>query len=88
MRELRAVRGMQPRTSRARLGGSPGSGSKKLPLDHLQRVAEPAVDPQRGGRLEARVHHAVLAPGVVPVTVLLPGRLVQEVVERSRGGCR
>src|SRR4051812_13420301 len=59
-----------------------GPGSVQRPLDHLQSVTEPAIDPQRRRRLISRVDHAVLAPGVLPVTVLLPGGLVQQVVER------
>ena len=84
----------RPRPARGPAAAAPGAGrsgrrrrswtagSGELPLDHLERVAQPAVDPERGRRLVARVDHAVLAPGVLAVTVLLPGGLVQEVVER------
>src|SRR3954453_19105983 len=76
---IRAVRAWSSPGPRARRRA--GGGSEELPHDHLQGVAEPAVDAQGGGRLEARVHHAVLAPGVVPWTIIVPGRVVQEVRE-------
>src|SRR5258705_2293893 len=55
--------------------------SGELPLDHLERVAQAAVDPEGGRGFVAGMDHAVLAARVVAVTVLLPGGLVQEVVE-------
>src|SRR5204863_4239402 len=57
------------------------SGSTQLPLDHLQGVAQAAVDAHGGRGLIADVDHAVLAPGVLPVTIIVPGGFVQEVRE-------
>ena len=55
--------------------------SKELPFDHFESVAQPAIHAQGRGRLESRVHHAVLAPGVIAVSIVLPGSLGQEVAE-------
>src|SRR4051794_29799693 len=78
------MRGWDGRRTHSRHRSGPaaaGCGSKELPPDHLQGIAKPAVDAKRGGGLESRVHQAILAPGVVAVTILLPLGLVQEVVE-------
>ena len=64
------------------------SRSGELPLDHLERVAEPAVDAEGGRRLVAGVDHAVLAARVLAVAVLVPGGLVHAGRRTSCGGCR
>src|SRR4029077_15011214 len=53
--------------------------SAQLPLDHLQGVTQAGVHSYGGRHLVADVDHAVLAPGVLPVTIILPGGFVQEV---------
>ena len=57
----------------------PTGRSTQLPLDHLQGIAQTAVHAHGGAGLVADVHHAVLAPGVLPVTIVVPLGLVQEV---------
>src|SRR6185437_9940963 len=55
--------------------------SAQLPLDRLEQIAQTAIDPDGRGRLVADVDHAVLAPGVLAVTILVPLGVVQQVRE-------
>src|SRR5271154_3552167 len=55
--------------------------TRDLPEEHLQTVAELAVDAQGGGRFEAAVDHAVLAARVLAVAIVFPLRLVHQIVE-------
>src|SRR5262245_42856773 len=57
------------------------AGSGELPLDHFQGVAQATVDAHRGRHFVADVDHAVLAPGVLAITIILPLGVVQEVGE-------
>src|SRR5256885_1651179 len=50
--------------------------SGKLPQEHLQTVAEAAVDAERRRRLEAAVDHAVLAARVLAVAIGVPVGIV------------
>ena len=45
------------------------AGSRQLPPQHLEAVAEPGVHAEGRGDLVARVHHAVLAARVLAVAV-------------------
>src|SRR5581483_9840390 len=56
--------------------------SRQLPRQHLEWVGPLRVHPQRRRRLVPTVDHAVLAPRVLAAAVLLPRRLLDQVVER------
>src|SRR5205814_1075896 len=55
----------------------------QLPHQHLQTIAQLAINPQRRGRLKAAVDHAVLAAWVLAGAVVFPLRVVHEALERG-----
>src|SRR5947209_5475643 len=82
----RAPKGRRPTDSKNGGPRSPAATSThptlgQLPRQHLERVAPLRVHAQGRRRLVATVHHAVLAPRVLAVAVLLPRRLFDQVVE-------
>src|SRR5262245_20210368 len=64
------------RRSAARL-----TACSQLPFEQLPTVTEPAIRAKDSGRLVTDVHHAVFTSRIATAPVLLPRRLLEEVLE-------
>ena len=77
---------MRGKAPALRAGGL--AASRQLPLGHFQHVAEVPLGGQHGGRLEAAVHQAMLAAGIVARAQRLPVGVRRAIPGSSRSGRR